>query len=167
MARKAFMSTLKSESTTSPKTLSQASSETKEAKSNDVRGALRTQNIDRYIIESILDSYLHELAGKDVVVCNEMMGHLETNPAYVNSAHRVVFDGLMISTLAATVDDTVFEAALEEIEPIDAHAGFGLEGLRQAVFDGALACACQSVGGSPTHGKFQRRAQQFKAVCQA
>lgn len=139
---------------------SQSASAAEQAQS--VRSALRSQAIDRYIIECILDSYLHELAVKDVVACNDLMVRLETEPEFVVASHKSVFDGLMVSTLAATVDDLAFSAALEEIEPAEDPA---LETLRQSVFDGALECACQSAGGSPAHGKYLRRAQQFKASC--
>lgn len=126
---------------------------------DEIRHAVRGQSIDRYVLESILDSYLVELSKTDPVSCVDMMQNIETDAVYASHSLQVIFEALMLSTLAGTVDDFAYAAALQEVSVVEYPE---LRLLRQTIFKSSFVSTCASTGGSPERGKNKERSDAFE-----
>lgn len=125
----------------------------------EVRQAVRNQSISRYMVEAVLDSYLLQLARSDLIAVDRIMGRIEQDEQYARLAHRAIYDGLAFSTFVGTLSDEAYIAALEELDELGEQE---LETMRAQVFTFGVGVACQTLGGSPSHGKTKLRCDQFK-----
>lgn len=138
-------------------------SESLQGRADDVRHALRAKEIEQYTIDAVMDSYIQDLLEKDPGKALEIIDRLEDDQDYLETAHKAVYQGLVFSTLVSTLDDFVYQVALDEITEIKDPS---LYLMRERVFEFGVKVACQSTGGSVTTGKTKKRLELFKTAAQ-